>query len=677
MHKNNSHQTPKKSDGAADSGMVKDWVSTWLDVFKNPTPTQDILAGFTVAAVAVPLNIALAVVCGLPPITGLIAGAIGGLVAGIFGGAPFQVTGPAAALNVMVLALTVNYGPVGVAAACLIIGLIQIGLMALSAGKLVRYVPEALLAGFTTGVGIKILDNQIPEFLGFDYRMFEIAAMVHRPEWLHEVSWLAAVCGLFVAFFVVSFKEFKRFPAALVAIMLITAVSVHLQWPLQRVGEVPSSIPGIAFPNLDSSKWFSLFIATIPLALLAAIESLLSAQAIDRLTNSKKPHNSNLELMGQGLANIATGFFGGMPVSGVIVRSSVNVQSGAKTRLSSILHAVILLTAIVYLSHLMELIPLSALAGLLCIVGWRLIEFKTLIHLARENRLEAAAFVLAATGTVTGHLFLGLITGGFCCFIAYKLEQSKRASESKNKKKDIADRPAHIRASIRAGGTSGQTRPVHYEPNSGGANWLLQIKEKAQVAASSFIHQKASVIGRVVLGEHVHIAAEASVRADEGSPFFIGSNSNIQDGVVIHALKEKWVTVGATDWAVYIGENVSAAHQALIHGPCYIGDNSFIGFKAVVHDSVVGSHCYIGIGAVVVGVEIPSHRYVPHGMIVDSMDKVDALPPVSDQHLEFNEDVVHVNKGLAAAYKKNVIESPSTRLARMNTSVRRRESDRF
>nr|MBA2544338.1 carbon dioxide concentrating mechanism protein CcmM [Deltaproteobacteria bacterium] len=166
----------------------------------------------------------------------------------------------------------------------------------------------------------------------------------------------------------------------------------------------------------------------------------------------------------------------------------------------------------------------------------------------------------------------------------------------------------------------------------------------------AYIHDKASVIGDVVLGDHVNVAASASVRADEGSPFFIGSSSNIQDGVVIHALKDRYVQVGGEEWAVYVGRNVSMAHDALVHGPCYVGDDSFIGFKAVVHDSVVGERCFIGIGAVVVGVEIPDGKFVPHGMILDSQAKVKDLPPASEAHAHFNADVVEVNRGLAAAY---------------------------
>ena len=166
------------------------------------------------------------------------------------------------------------------------------------------------------------------------------------------------------------------------------------------------------------------------------------------------------------------------------------------------------------------------------------------------------------------------------------------------------------------------------------------------------MHPAATVIGRVVLGEHVHIAADTSVRADEGSPFHIGANTNIQDGAIMHALKDKKVLVGGESWAIYVGTNVSIAHGALVHGPCYIGDETFVGFKAVVHDSVVGAHCFIGIGAVVVGVEVPDGRFVPHGRIVDSADAVDALPLVSEVQKEFNEDVVEVNRGLAVAYHR-------------------------
>ncbi|KAB8033167.1 SulP family inorganic anion transporter [Fluviispira multicolorata] len=619
----------------------------WFEMIKGKGALQDILAAVTVASVALPLNIALAVACGLPASTGLLAGAIGGGIAAIFGGSSLQVTGPAAALSFMILTITKGYGPIGVAATCFIVGLIQIILCTIQAGKFIKYIPEAVLVGFTTGVGLKLLDSQIPELLGFNYSVLEIAQIFHKTDWLKDVSWLAVVSGLLVALLVTSCKQFKRFPAAFVGIVIVTEVSTRLNWNIERVGLVPSILPMPSFPIVSLDKWIQLFILSLPLAFLASIESLLSAQAIDRIAQSQKPHNSNLELFGQGIANIGSGLVGGMPVSGVIVRSSVNVQCGAKTRLSSLLHAVIILISIFYLSETMASIPLAALAGLLCVVGLRLVEFKTFFHLLKNNKFEAISFLFASFGTVSGHLLWGLTIGIIVFFIGKWLKKPEKKSTERQ------THTKNIRGIIAAKNKSFQKRPTHYDLPTDNTNWLTQIREKAYITASAFVHHKASIIGRVVLGEHVHIAAESSIRADEGTPFYIGSNSNIQDGVVIHALKEKWVNVGSEDWAVYIGENVSVAHQALIHGPCYIGDKSFIGFQAIVHDSIIGSHCYIGIGAIVVGVEIPNGRYVPHGLVIDSLEKVELLPQVTDAHLNFNEDVVDVNKGLVTAYKKH------------------------
>ncbi|MBC7976445.1 MAG: hypothetical protein H7138_15850, partial [Myxococcales bacterium] len=185
------------------------------------------------------------------------------------------------------------------------------------------------------------------------------------------------------------------------------------------------------------------------------------------------------------------------------------------------------------------------------------------------------------------------------------------------------------------------------------AVWHRQVRTRPRIHASAFVHPTASVIGWVELGREVNVAADTSIRADEGAPFFIGDRSNVQDGVVIHALKDKWVMVEGRQWAVYIGPDVSLAHQALVHGPCLIGAASFIGFKAIVHDSIVGEGCFIGLGAVVVGVELPPRKRVPNGWVVDSPAKVAELPDVEDAHAHFNDDVVQVNRGLVVAYTRH------------------------
>jgi sulfate permease, SulP family len=622
----------------------------WRQVGRGGTIVADLLAGLTVAAVALPLNVALARASGMPASAGLVAGAIGGGIAAILGGSQLQVTGPAAALSVMVLAIASKFGPTGVAAATLIVGVVQLLLFAGLAGRVIKLVPESVLTGFTTGVGLKILDQQIPELLGFellgkDYKFIDLAKMMHEPSWLHHVSWQSVICGLFVAFLVTTTKQFRRFPAAIVGIAVMTFVSTYLGWDVIRVGELPAALPTPALPIVPDEQWLDLLIAALPLALLASVESLLSASAIDRMTKAQKPHNSNLELFGQGIANLAVSTVSGLPVTGVIVRSSVNVQSGGKTKLSALTHAAMLLISVLFLTGVISRVPEAALAGLLLVIGMRLIEVSTLIHLARKEKIEALAFAVTMAGTVTGHLMAGLVAGLAIHAIAHFVNRKGHAARA------VAEQ--HRERGIRAivGRAAAEARRPHVEAHGASAHpWLPNVRQRAHAKASAYIHPKSSVIGRVVLGDHVHIAATASVRADEGTPFFIGPNSNVQDGVVIHALKNRKVLVAGEEWAVYVGKNVSMAHDALVHGPCYIGDDTFIGFKAVVHDSIIGSRCYIGIGAVVVGVEVPDGRFVPHGAIVDTADAVDRLPPVQHKHLEFNEDVVDVNRGLAAAY---------------------------
>lgn len=632
------------------SEMWKTLKGTFSDIHQQKSLPQDVLAGLTVAAVALPLNLALAVASGLPPSAGLVAGAIGGFVAGIIGGAPLQVTGPAAALASIVAAVALGFGPAGVALAALVVGACQLVLAFTRAGHLVGRVPESVLAGFTTGVGLKLLDQQIPELLGFDYRVSELATMIHRPDWLHEVEWLAVVSGLFVALLVVGTARFKRFPAAIVGVGLVTFIANYVGWDVTRVGDVPSSFPPLSIPTIELSRVGEFVALIIPLVFLAPAESLLAARAVDRLAGKDlvRPHHPSLELLGQGLGNVASGLFAGMPVTGVVVRSGVNVQSGARTKTSTVLHAIFLGAAVLLISPLIARVPLAALAGLLCVIGVRLVDLGTLVHVYRESKLGALAFLVTTAGTVTGHLMLGLgaglaITGVHWFFF------------ERNKHPD-SDSVAALRPGIRAelGKDRADARRVTHDTTGSSAEWMGHVRSRPVVPTTAFVHPQATVIGHVVLGENVHIAAGSSVRADEGSPFFIGPNSNVQDGVVLHALKQKHVVVNGEKWAIYIGRNVSMAHDALVHGPSYIGDDTFIGFKAVVHDSVVGSDCSIGIGAVVVGVQVADGRSVPAGTVVDTQAKADALPAATDAQHHFNEDVVDVNRGLAAAYRRLV-----------------------
>jgi SulP family sulfate permease len=617
----------------------------WGEIASQGLSYHDVLAGLTVATVAIPLNVALAIAAGCPPSAGLVAGAIGGFVSAALGGSNYQVSGPAAALNVMVFGIVAEFGIGGAAAAALVCGLVGVLIGVLGYGRLANLLPKLVLAGFTTGVGLKLLDQQVPILLGSDLALWHMLSDFWAMEWLREVEWLSVVCGMLVAWITVGLAHLKSFPSALLGIVIATFIAYELDWNVAVVGEVDLTDLALSIPSLVEGKsWFALILVALPLALLSCAESLISAKAVDDMSGHKSGYNANAELFGQGLGNLTTGLFGGMPVTGVIVRSSVNLQSGARTRLAAMCHGVILGVVAYFFGQSLAIIPVSALAGLLVVIAWRLIKIKYLFEAVRDNKLHAFAFIAAAIGTLLGYLITGLAIGCALMYIAYRLA-TRPAKDS-----PILRPSPTIRAVVSGTGTMDES---HHPSMAEQAKWSRHVRTRPKIHPTAYVHPTATVIGWVELGREVNVAADTSVRADEGAPFYIGDRSNVQDGVVLHALKDKWVMVEGRRWAIYIGSDCSLAHQALVHGPSMIGNRTFIGFKAIVHDSVVGEGCFIGLGAVVVGVEIPPRKRVPNGWIVDSPEKVRQLPDVEDAHSHFNEDVVEVNRGLVVAYSRH------------------------
>jgi SulP family sulfate permease len=633
----------------------------WSEILSGGLSYHDVLAGLTVAAVAIPLNVALAIAAGLPPSAGLLAGAVGGVFAAAFGGSSYQVSGPAAAMNLMVFGIVAKFGVAGAAAAALVCGVVALALGISGYGRLANLLPKLVLAGFTTGVGLKLLDQQIPILLGSDLALGHMLSNFWGMEWLREVEWLSVVCGILVAWITVGLAHLKSFPSALLGIMIAAFISYELDWTIAVVGQVDLEDVALAVPALgDASTWLALAAAAVPLAVLSSAESLISAKAVDEMSGHKSGYSANTELVGQGVGNLASGLVGGMPLAGVIIRSSVNLQSGARTRIAAMCHGLILFVVAMYFGEWLGVIPVAALAGLLAVIAWRLIKIKVLVAAFKQNKLHALAFLAAAVGTLFGYLITGLALG---CALVYVAD---RLGRRKNEKSPILRPSPTIRAVVseagapsgagaaRGTGTGAEANPSLREQ----AVWSRHVRTRPKIHPTAFVHPTASVIGWVELGREVNVAADTSIRADEGAPFYIGDRSNVQDGVVIHALKDKWVMVGGRRWAVYIGSDVSLAHQALVHGPSMIGSRSFIGFKAIVHDSIIGEGCFIGLGAVVVGVEIPPRKRVPNGWIVDTPEKVRELPDVEHAHAHFNEDVVQVNRGLAVAYARNVAPEP-------------------
>ena len=199
---------------------------------------------------------------------------------------------------------------------------------------------------------------------------------------------------------------------------------------------------------------------------------------------------------------------------------------------------------------------------------------------------------------------------------------------------------------------SGSSDPVRVTPVT---SWNRR-KGLPRLHPTAFVDPLAVVIGEVAVGERVYIGPGVSIRADEGTPFFIGAGTNVQDGVTLHALKGRVVLIGGRPYAIHVGSNVCLTHHALIHGPCHIGDGCFIGFKATVHDAIVGENCVLGMGAVVIGVQLPAGRYVGHNAVIDSQEKADALPPADEAWLKLREEVVEVNRELASGHRESFEE---------------------
>ncbi|MBL9015312.1 MAG: hypothetical protein JNL83_14105, partial [Myxococcales bacterium] len=626
----------------------------WGEIAANGLSMKDLLAGLTVATVAIPLNVALAIAAGLPASAGLIAGSIGAFFAAAFGGSNFAVSGPAAALNLMVFGIVAEFGVGGAAAAALVCGFITLAVALAGYGKLANLMPKLVLAGFTTGVGLKLFDQQVPILLGSDRALWHMISDFWAMEWLREVNWLAVVCGLLVVWITVGLAHLKSFPSSLLGIIIATLVAYELDWNVAKVGEVSLDNIAMSLPVLnEGASWLGLIAAAIPLALLSAAESLISAKAVDESSGGKSGYNANAELFGQGVGNLASGIFGGMSIAGVIVRSSVNLQAGARTRIAAMGSGLLLLLAAYFFGGSLSVIPLAALAGLLVTIAWRLIKVAYFIEALKQNKLHALAFLAAAVGTMLGYLMTGLAAGCVVMYLDHLI--AKRRAKPRANAPILRPSPT-IRAVVSQSGAPQGAQGVSLNEQ---AVWSRHVRTKPKIHPTAYVHPTASVIGWVELGREVNVAADTSVRADEGAPFYIGDRSNVQDGVVLHALKDKWVMVEGRRWAIWIGPDCSLAHQALVHGPSMIGARTFIGFKAIVHDAIIGEGCFIGLGAVVVGVEIPPRKRVPNGWIVDSPEKVKELPDVEHAHAHFNEDVVQVNRGLVVAYARHVPTDPT------------------
>ncbi|AOT61577.1 C4-dicarboxylic acid transporter DauA [Streptomyces rubrolavendulae] len=378
-------------------------------------PRRDLTAGLTVAVVALPLALGFGVSSGLGAEAGLATAVVAGALAALFGGSNLQVSGPTGAMTVVLVPIVAQHGPGGVLTVGLLAGLIVVGLALARAGRYMTYIPASVVEGFTLGIALVIGLQQLPHALGVPEPEGErvpvvawraVEAFVRAPNWT-----AAALAAGVAAVMLVGARVRPAVPFSIVAVVAATAVAqvLHLD-AAAPIGDLPAGLPAPSLGFLDLSAVGSLLAPAVAVAALAALESLLSAQVADGMTVGQR-HDPDRELFGQGLANVVAPMFGGVPATGAIARTAVNVRSGASSRLAALTHAAVLAVIVFAAAPLVSRIPLAALAGVLLATAVRMVEVGSLRAMARATRSDGAVLVLTALATLALDLVYAVIIG--------------------------------------------------------------------------------------------------------------------------------------------------------------------------------------------------------------------------------------------------------------------------
>jgi SulP family sulfate permease len=340
----------------------------------------DLFAGISVALVAIPLSIAIAIASGAPPEAGLVTAIVAGFLISALGGSRVQIGGPTGAFIVVVYSVIAEHGYDGLVLATLMAGAILIVAGLLRAGSLIAYVPEAVVNGFTIGIAIVIAASQLKDFAGIgaaglpaDFLPKMAALWAARA----SVNWMAVAVGLGTIAAIVVMRRFvPRAPDRLVGTVLLSLVAALLILPVETIasqyGELPRSLPMPAFPEVAGSRIAELLPSAFVIAFLAAVESLLSAMVADRMIGGS--HRPNAEVLAQGWANIGSALFGGLPATGAIARTATNVRAGGKTPVAGIIHALVILIVLLTMAPLAGYLAMPALAALLIMTAWNMSE---------------------------------------------------------------------------------------------------------------------------------------------------------------------------------------------------------------------------------------------------------------------------------------------------------------
>ncbi|BDX32077.1 putative transmembrane carbonic anhydrase [Mycobacterium antarcticum] len=372
----------------------------------------DLPASLVVFLVALPLSLGIAIASGAPAMAGLIAAVVGGVVAGALGGSPLQVSGPAAGLTVIVAGLVAEFGWKVTCAITVAAGVLQVLFGVSRIARAALAISPVVVHAMLAGIGLTIVLQQVHVLLGGDSQSSAWRNVLELPNQLFGADRPGLIVGALVIVILVGWrwvpKRINKIPGPLVAIVAATAVAMVFALDVERVTLDGSLLDAIALPGLPDGNWGAFATGVLTVALIASVESLLSAVSVDRMQNGPRT-NFDRELVGQGTANIASGALGGLPVTGVIVRSSANVAAGAKTRASGIMHGIWVLVFALPFAGLVEAVPMAALAGLLIVIGFQLVK-RAHIETAKRTG-DIAVYAVTIVGVVFLNLLEGVLIG--------------------------------------------------------------------------------------------------------------------------------------------------------------------------------------------------------------------------------------------------------------------------
>jgi sulfate permease, SulP family len=411
---------------------------------------SDLIAGVTVGLVALPLAMAFAIASGVSPQAGIYCAILTGFLISALGGSKTQIGGPTGAFVVVVSGIIAKYGIDGLFTCTMMAGVLLVLLGITGMGSMVKYFPRPVIVGFTNGIAMLIASTQIRDLFGL--RMDHVPGdFFHRMKAFAQaastISWPATILSLAsLAVMIACLKYAKRVPGAIVVTLGATAAVALFHLPVEtigtRFGGIPSGLPTMAVPKLHYDVFRQLLSPAFTIAMLGAIESLMSAVVSDRM--SKDKHNPNVELMAQGVANIVSPLFGGLPATGAIARTATNVRSGAKTPVAGMIHALTLLAVVLFASSLVKNVPLAALAAILMIVAYNMGDWEEIPEILKLSAADIAVWLLTLTLTVVADLTFAVEVGMVLAALMFIRKVSRTTTVSRVTQDYVEDGRVHV-----------------------------------------------------------------------------------------------------------------------------------------------------------------------------------------------------------------------------------------